>query len=93
MEHLLYKRCTGELCAVKRLVQSLLCGPTLDVSCVAPLLEQLSDGDAAGLSVHVLHVTRLGQHGSAIEKLLDRCPQAIVPYAHHELRDDRRVSL
>ncbi|XP_062868996.1 Hermansky-Pudlak syndrome 3 protein isoform X2 [Trichomycterus rosablanca] len=70
-------------------LQSLLCGPTLDVSSIMPLLEQLSDADNAGLSVHVLCATKLGQHSSAIEKLLDRCPQAIIPYANHELHDDK----
>ncbi|XP_030647384.1 BLOC-2 complex member HPS3 [Chanos chanos] len=70
-------------------LQSLLCGPTLDVSSILPLLEQLSDTDNAGLSVHVLCATKLGQHESSIERLLDRCPQAIIPYANHELQNDK----
>uniref|UniRef100_A0AAY4BCA3 HPS3 biogenesis of lysosomal organelles complex 2 subunit 1 n=1 Tax=Denticeps clupeoides TaxID=299321 RepID=A0AAY4BCA3_9TELE len=70
-------------------LQSLLCGPTLDVSSILPLLEQLSDADDAGLSVHVLCATKLGHHESSIEQLLDRCPQAIIPFANHELQNDK----
>lgn len=70
-------------------LQSLLCGPTLDVSSIIPLLEQLSDADDAGLSVHVLCATKLGQHEKAIEKILDRCPHAIMSYANHELHSDK----
>ncbi|KAG7488116.1 hypothetical protein MATL_G00031010 [Megalops atlanticus] len=70
-------------------LQSLLCGPSLDVSSILPLLEQLSDGDSAGLSVHVLCATKLGHHERSIERLLDRCPQAIIPYANHELQHDK----
>ncbi|XP_017333887.1 Hermansky-Pudlak syndrome 3 protein isoform X2 [Ictalurus punctatus] len=70
-------------------LQSLLCGPTLDVSSIVPLLEQLPDADNAGLSVHMLCATRLGQHESTIKKLLDRCPQAIISYATHELHGNK----
>ncbi|XP_064792177.1 Hermansky-Pudlak syndrome 3 protein isoform X4 [Oncorhynchus masou masou] len=69
-------------------LQSLLCGPTLDVSSILPLLEQLPDEDNAGLSVHVLCATKLGHYESSIERLLDRCPQAIIPYANHELQNN-----
>ncbi|XP_049321656.1 Hermansky-Pudlak syndrome 3 protein isoform X1 [Astyanax mexicanus] len=72
-------------------LQSLLCGPTLDVSSILPLLEQLPDTDNAGLSVHVLCATKLGKHESSIERLLDCCPQAIIPYANHELQNDKLV--
>uniref|UniRef100_A0A8C8H7Z9 Hermansky-Pudlak syndrome 3 protein n=1 Tax=Oncorhynchus tshawytscha TaxID=74940 RepID=A0A8C8H7Z9_ONCTS len=72
-------------------LQSLLCGPTLDVSSILPLLEQLPDGDNAGLSVHLLCATKLDCHESSIERLLDRCPQAIIPYANHELQNDKMV--
>uniref|UniRef100_A0A4W5PDF6 HPS3 biogenesis of lysosomal organelles complex 2 subunit 1 n=1 Tax=Hucho hucho TaxID=62062 RepID=A0A4W5PDF6_9TELE len=70
-------------------LQSLLCGTTLDVSSILPLLEQLPDGDNAGLSVHLLCATKLDRHESAIERLLDRCPQAIIPYANHELQNNK----
>ncbi|KAJ8278303.1 hypothetical protein GJAV_G00086150 [Gymnothorax javanicus] len=70
-------------------LQSLLCGPSMDVSSVLPLLEQLSDTEGAGLSVNVLCAARLGQHETAIDKLLDHCPQALIPYANQELLQDR----
>ncbi|TSK53633.1 Hermansky-Pudlak syndrome 3 protein [Bagarius yarrelli] len=70
-------------------LQSLLCGPTLDTSSIMPLLEQLSDEDNASLSVHVLCATKLGHHEKAIEKILDRCPHAIISYANHELHSDK----
>lgn len=72
-------------------LQSLLCGPTLEVSSIVPLLEQLPDADNVGLSIHLLCATKLGQHKHTIERLLDRCPQAIIPYANHELHDDKRA--
>lgn len=73
------------------MLQSLLCGPTLDVSSIVPLLEQLSDVDYTGLSVHMISATRLGQHKNVIENLLDRCPQVIMSYANHELHSDKMV--
>ncbi|XP_048832254.1 Hermansky-Pudlak syndrome 3 protein isoform X2 [Brienomyrus brachyistius] len=72
-------------------LQSLLCGPTLDVSFILPLLEQLSDRDSAGLSVHVLCTTKLGHHERSIDRLLDLCPQAVLPYAIHQLHHDKTV--
>lgn len=74
-------------------MQSLLCGPTLEVSSILPLLEQLTDSDRTGLSVHVLCATKLGQHETSIDRLLDRCPEAIIPYANHELQNDKLVTL
>uniref|UniRef100_A0A672P7S6 HPS3 biogenesis of lysosomal organelles complex 2 subunit 1 n=1 Tax=Sinocyclocheilus grahami TaxID=75366 RepID=A0A672P7S6_SINGR len=76
-------------CVALLTVQSLLCGPTLEVSFILPLLEQLSDSDRTGLSVHVLCATKLGQHETSIDRLLDRCPQAIISYANHELQNDK----
>ncbi|XP_043078261.1 Hermansky-Pudlak syndrome 3 protein isoform X2 [Puntigrus tetrazona] len=70
-------------------LQSLLCGPTLEVLSILPLLEQLSDSDSTGLSVHVLCATKLGQHETSIHRLLDRCPEAIISYANHELQNDK----
>ncbi|XP_051978072.1 Hermansky-Pudlak syndrome 3 protein isoform X2 [Xyrauchen texanus] len=70
-------------------LQSLLCGPSLEVSSILPLLEQLSDTDNSGLSVHVLCATKLGQHESSIDRLLEHCPQAIISYANHELQNDK----
>ncbi|XP_051979904.1 BLOC-2 complex member HPS3-like isoform X2 [Xyrauchen texanus] len=72
-----------------RKLQSLLCGPSLEVLSILPLLEQLSETDNSGLSVHVLCATKLGQHESSIDRLLERCPQAIISYANHELQNDK----
>ncbi|KAK2835160.1 hypothetical protein Q5P01_015644 [Channa striata] len=73
-------------------LQSLLCGPSLSTGAVMPLLERLSDETLWGFSLHLLCATRRGQYDSSIEKLLDRCPQAIIAYANHQLQD-RNMSL
>ncbi|XP_063056938.1 Hermansky-Pudlak syndrome 3 protein isoform X2 [Engraulis encrasicolus] len=70
-------------------LQSLLCGPTLDVPSILPLLKLLPDSDNAGLSIHVLVGTRLGHTERSIERLLDRCPQAIISFAHDELKSTK----
>ncbi|XP_077391712.1 BLOC-2 complex member HPS3 isoform X2 [Festucalex cinctus] len=68
-------------------MQSLLCGPSLSVGSVSPLLESLSDKTLWGFSLHLLCATRRGQYDRSIEELLDRCPQAIIAYANHHLQD------
>ncbi|XP_049444863.1 Hermansky-Pudlak syndrome 3 protein isoform X4 [Epinephelus fuscoguttatus] len=68
-------------------LQSLLCGPSLSVGSVVPLMERLSEETLWGFSLHLLCATRGGQYDSSIEKLLDRCPQAIIAYANHQLQD------
>ncbi|XP_049911204.1 Hermansky-Pudlak syndrome 3 protein isoform X3 [Epinephelus moara] len=68
-------------------LQSLLCGPSLSVGSVVPLMECLSEETLWGFSLHLLCATRRGQYDSSIEKLLDRCPQAIIAYANHQLQD------
>ncbi|KAL7396459.1 hypothetical protein ABVT39_006036 [Epinephelus coioides] len=68
-------------------LQSLLCGPSLSVGAVVPLMERLSEETLWGFSLHLLCATRRGQYDSSIEKLLDRCPQAIIAYANHQLQD------
>ncbi|XP_069009112.1 BLOC-2 complex member HPS3 isoform X1 [Embiotoca jacksoni] len=68
-------------------LQSLLCGPSLSVGSVLPLLERLSEETLWGFSLHLLCATRRGQYDSSIAKLLDRCPQAIIAYANHQLQD------
>ncbi|XP_072474363.1 BLOC-2 complex member HPS3 isoform X2 [Notamacropus eugenii] len=69
-------------------LQSLICGPSFDVASILPFLEPLSEDTTAGLSVHVLCLTRLKEHEQAINWLLDRCPEAVIPYAHHELKEE-----
>ncbi|XP_068446092.1 BLOC-2 complex member HPS3 [Clinocottus analis] len=68
-------------------LQSLLCGPSLSVGSVTPLMERLPEESLWGFSLHLLCATREGQYDSSIEKLLDRCPQAIIAYANHQLQD------
>ncbi|KAK1896416.1 Hermansky-Pudlak syndrome 3 protein, partial [Dissostichus eleginoides] len=68
-------------------LQSLLCGPSLSVGSVVPLMERLSEETLWGFSLHLLCSTRRGQYDRSIEKLLDRCPQAIIAYANHQLQD------
>ncbi|XP_056132154.1 Hermansky-Pudlak syndrome 3 protein isoform X2 [Lampris incognitus] len=68
-------------------LQSLLCGPSLSACSIAPLLERVSEETLWGLSLHILCATRMGQYERSMEKLLDRCPQAIIPYANHQLQD------
>ncbi|KAL6108348.1 hps3 [Pungitius sinensis] len=69
-------------------LQSLLCGPSLSVASIMPLMERLSDESLWGFSLHLLCATRRGQYDRSIEKLLDRCPQAIIAYANHHLQDN-----
>ncbi|XP_047444103.1 Hermansky-Pudlak syndrome 3 protein isoform X2 [Mugil cephalus] len=68
-------------------LQSLLCGPSLSVCSVAPLLDRISEDTLWGFSLHLLGSTRRGLYDRSIEKLLDRCPQAIIAYANHQLQD------
>ncbi|KAL6108347.1 hps3 [Pungitius sinensis] len=72
-------------------LQSLLCGPSLSVASIMPLMERLSDESLWGFSLHLLCATRRGQYDRSIEKLLDRCPQAIIAYANHHLQDNHMV--
>ena len=72
-------------------LQSLLCGPSLSIGSVLPLLERLSEETLWGFSLHLLCATRRGQYESSIKKLLDRCPQAIIAYANHQLQDKNMV--
>ncbi|XP_036613504.1 Hermansky-Pudlak syndrome 3 protein isoform X2 [Trichosurus vulpecula] len=69
-------------------LQSLICGPSFDAASILPFLEPLSEDTSAGLSVHVLCLTRLKEHEQVINWLLDRCPEAVIPYAHHELKEE-----
>ncbi|XP_068613590.1 BLOC-2 complex member HPS3-like [Brachionichthys hirsutus] len=72
-------------------LQSLLCGPSLSVGAVSPLLDGLPEETSWGFSLHLLRATRRGQYDSCIEKLLDRCPQAIVAYGNHHFQDEDKV--
>nr|XP_033813686.1 Hermansky-Pudlak syndrome 3 protein isoform X2 [Geotrypetes seraphini] len=72
-------------------LQSLLCGPSFDITSVLPFLEPLEENCIASLSVSVLCVTRLGEYEKAINKLLDQCPEAVISYASHELKDANQI--
>uniref|UniRef100_H0VMR8 Hermansky-Pudlak syndrome 3 protein homolog n=2 Tax=Cavia porcellus TaxID=10141 RepID=H0VMR8_CAVPO len=72
-------------------LQSLICGPSFDIASVVPFLEPLSEDTVAGLSVHVLCRTRLKEYEQCIDTLLERCPEAVIPYANHELKEENRT--
>ncbi|XP_035560995.1 BLOC-2 complex member HPS3 isoform X4 [Canis lupus baileyi] len=72
-------------------LQSLICGPSFDIASIIPFLEPLSEDTIAGLSVHVLCHTRLKEYEHCIDTLLERCPEAIIPYANHELKEENRT--
>ncbi|KAM9190033.1 BLOC-2 complex member HPS3 [Dugong dugon] len=72
-------------------LQSLICGPSFDIASIIPFLELLSEDTAAGLSVHVLCRTRLKEYEPCIDTLLERCPEAVIPYANHELKEENRT--
>ncbi|XP_058517404.1 BLOC-2 complex member HPS3 isoform X1 [Ochotona princeps] len=72
-------------------LQSLICSPSFDIASVLPFLEPLSEDTVAGLSVHVLCRTRLKEHEQCIDTLLERCPEAVIPYANHELKEENRT--
>uniref|UniRef100_A0A4W2FBB6 Hermansky-Pudlak syndrome 3 protein homolog n=1 Tax=Bos indicus x Bos taurus TaxID=30522 RepID=A0A4W2FBB6_BOBOX len=72
-------------------LQSLICGPSFDIASIVPFLEPLSEDTVAGLSVHVLCHTRLKEYDQCIDRLLERCPEAVIPYANHELKEENRT--
>uniref|UniRef100_A0ABI7YB61 Hermansky-Pudlak syndrome 3 protein homolog n=1 Tax=Felis catus TaxID=9685 RepID=A0ABI7YB61_FELCA len=76
---------------VQKLLKSLICGPSFDIASIIPFLEPLSEDTIAGLSVHVLCRTRLKEYEQCIDTLLERCPEAIIPYANHELKEENRT--
>ncbi|XP_015284752.1 PREDICTED: Hermansky-Pudlak syndrome 3 protein [Gekko japonicus] len=72
-------------------LQSLLCSPHIDITCILSFLETLPDDTISGLSIHILCNTRLGQYETAINRLLERCPETVIPYAQHELKDEHQA--
>ncbi|KAG8511407.1 Hermansky-Pudlak syndrome 3 protein [Galemys pyrenaicus] len=70
---------------------SLLCSPSFDIASMILFLESLSDDTIAGLSIHILCHTRLKEYEQCIDMLLERCPEALIPYANHELKEDNRT--
>ncbi|NXY71560.1 HPS3 protein, partial [Glareola pratincola] len=72
-------------------LQSLLCSQSISIASALPVLEPLTEAGDVGLAIRVLCSTRLGKYEEAIEQLLERCPDAAVAYAQHELKDDSRA--
>ncbi|XP_062459073.1 BLOC-2 complex member HPS3 [Pezoporus occidentalis] len=72
-------------------LQSLLCSQSINIASALPVLEPLTEDGNVGLTIHVLCNTRLGKYEEAIDQLLERCPDAAVLYAQHELKGDNRA--
>nr|XP_048308561.1 Hermansky-Pudlak syndrome 3 protein isoform X1 [Myodes glareolus] len=72
-------------------LQSLICGPSFDVSSIIPFLELLSEDTVAGLSAQVLCHTRLREYELCIDTLLERCPEAVIAYANQELKEQHWI--
>ncbi|KAM4771662.1 BLOC-2 complex member HPS3 [Rhinophrynus dorsalis] len=68
-------------------LQSLLCGPSMDVASFLPFLKFIPEENDSCLSIHIICATRLMDYETSIDKLLDRCPEAVISYAKHELKD------
>ncbi|XP_073916415.1 BLOC-2 complex member HPS3 isoform X4 [Castor canadensis] len=73
-------------------LQSLMCGPSFDIASIVPFLDSLSEDTVAGLSVHVLCRTLLKEYEQCIDTLLERCPEAVIPYANHQLKEESRIA-
>ncbi|XP_078061467.1 BLOC-2 complex member HPS3 isoform X2 [Mustelus asterias] len=71
-------------------LQSILCGSSIDVKSVLPLLHQLPEDEGPGLSIHVLCSVRLGECERVTDQLLDRCPEAVLPFAKREMQQERQ---
>ncbi|XP_051874725.1 Hermansky-Pudlak syndrome 3 protein [Pristis pectinata] len=67
-------------------LQSILCGPSIEITSVLHLLQHLPDDDMTGLSIHALCDTRLGKCEHVTDLLLDRCPEALLPFATCEMQ-------
>ncbi|KAM3930466.1 BLOC-2 complex member HPS3 [Leptodactylus fuscus] len=67
-------------------LQSLLCGPSLDIVSFLPFLDSIPDSNNSYLSIHIICATRLLNYEGSIERLLDRCPEAVTLYAKHEIK-------
>ncbi|XP_063772025.1 BLOC-2 complex member HPS3 isoform X2 [Pseudophryne corroboree] len=68
-------------------LQSLLCGPSLEIASFLPFLNFIPEDKNSFLSIHIICATRLLNYEVSIEKLLEHCPEAVTLYARHELKD------
>ncbi|KAM4041582.1 BLOC-2 complex member HPS3 isoform 2-T3 [Anomaloglossus baeobatrachus] len=71
--------------------ESLLCGPSLDIVSFLPFLDSIPDSNNSYLSIHIICATRLLNYEGSLERLLDRCPEAVTLYAHHEIKGGSRA--
>lgn len=72
-------------------LQSLLCGPSLDIASFLPFLDSIPDSNNSYLSIHIICATRLLNYEDSIERLLDRSPEAVTMYAKHEIKGDNQA--
>lgn len=68
-------------------LQSLLCGPSLEIGSFLPFLDIIPQENNSHLSIHLICATRLLYYESSIERLLDQCPEAVTLYAKHEIKN------
>ncbi|KAM9316483.1 BLOC-2 complex member HPS3 [Gastrophryne carolinensis] len=68
-------------------LQSLLCGPSLEITSFIPFLDFIPEENNLFLSIHLICDTRCLNYESSIDRLLDKCPEAILLYARHEIKD------
>ncbi|XP_062901444.1 Hermansky-Pudlak syndrome 3 protein isoform X1 [Mobula hypostoma] len=67
-------------------LQSILCGSSIEITSVLHLLQHLPDDDLTALSIYALCDTRLGKCEHVTDLLLDRCPEALLPFATCEMQ-------
>ncbi|KAM4694171.1 BLOC-2 complex member HPS3 [Discoglossus pictus] len=68
-------------------LQSLLCGPSMEITSFVPFLEFIPDDNNSSLSIHILCATRMMDYEKSIDQLLDHCPEAVILYAKYEIKD------
>ncbi|KAM8953157.1 BLOC-2 complex member HPS3 [Pelodytes ibericus] len=72
-------------------LQSLLCGPSLDIESFLPFLESIPEDNNATLTIHIICATRRMEYEKSVDRLLDRCPEAVIQYARHEIKDGNQA--
>uniref|UniRef100_A0A8C5M6Y3 HPS3 biosis of lysosomal organelles complex 2 subunit 1 n=1 Tax=Leptobrachium leishanense TaxID=445787 RepID=A0A8C5M6Y3_9ANUR len=89
--HYVFQLCKPQHVCVRPLKSpedlSLLCGPSMDIASFVPFLKFIPDDNNHNLSIHLLCKTRMMDYENTMERLLDRCPEAVMEYARHEIKD------
>ncbi|XP_053565968.1 BLOC-2 complex member HPS3 [Bombina bombina] len=80
-----------ETCGDLLKLQSLLCGPSMEVESFLPFLNFIPEDSNSSLSIHIICATRLMDYEKSIDTLLDRCPEAVISYAKHEIKEGRKA--